>query len=128
MKKKTKIIVGAVGGLSAAVIGFFGVTLYNQAKEIASQPALYGVQPASVLTYNKGFEQYFGENKVASKVRELINLVDRKNQTDGYYSQISLVGIDSVDKVDFKKKYNVLAEEYDENGAVSQIRIEEVEE
>ena len=128
MKKKTKIIIGAVGGLSAAVIGTFGVIMYNQAKYIGDQPSLYGVQMASIPYYNSQFEYYLGKNVYASKVIGLINLVGNNNKTDGAYSIITLIGIDSIEKVDNMKKYNALVEKYDENGVISQIRIEEVDE
>ena len=90
---------------------------------------------AEVVTFNDQFENYEGDGLSASRVRQLLQLIRANNAENGYGNSsesdidrfVKIEGITSNNELKVNQLYSVEVTEYNINGYVSTIKIEESE-
>ncbi len=129
---KALIIAGAV--LIAVMLVSLGVLIYNQANQIVQENA-NTMSGLSVSGFNNLFSVYYGDNKPSATFRSLVEQVNATNRTsDDREVTIDYSGAATLDGgVDAgytftpakNTNYNIRAEEFDSNGYVTIIQVED---
>lgn len=127
---KALIIVGTI--LIAMILISLSLLILNSTGGIR-QISEQNVSITEVTAFNNFFLNYEGNNVNAAKVKSLIQIINANNAEYDFYSNtphgtdkyIEIKGIDLINKMTVSKNYKVYISEYNKNGYISEITIEE---